>query len=111
MRAAHTANSASSTESKPASRIRQHLDLMCANQKISTAKLRRRSLLFQPMFERYCPHLLEEIRGLAEGARSRWLMRWPATFGVCPKKGEEWMHSLRDKPQRYGRTRNLSRPE
>ena len=50
-------------------RIRQHLDLMCANQKISTAKLRRQSLLVQPMFERYCPHLLEEIRGLAEGAR------------------------------------------
>jgi hypothetical protein len=43
-----------------ASRIRQHLDLMCANHKIAAAELRRRSLLFQPIFEKYCPHLLEE---------------------------------------------------
>jgi isopenicillin-N N-acyltransferase like protein len=49
--------------------IRPHLDLMCASHKISRAEMRRRSLLFQPMFERHCPHLLDEIRGLAEGAR------------------------------------------
>jgi isopenicillin-N N-acyltransferase like protein len=49
--------------------IRRHLDVMCAGHKISRAELRRRSLLFEPMFERHCPHLLEEIRGLAEGAR------------------------------------------
>jgi isopenicillin-N N-acyltransferase like protein len=49
--------------------IRQHVDVMCAGHKISRRELRRRSLLYQPMFDRHCPHLLDEIRGLAEGAR------------------------------------------
>ncbi len=31
-------------------------------------ELRRLAARFQPMFERYCPHLLDEMRGLAEGA-------------------------------------------
>jgi isopenicillin-N N-acyltransferase like protein len=52
-----------------ASRIERHLDLMCRSHKINRAELRRRALLFQPMFERYCPHLLDEMRGIAEGAR------------------------------------------
>jgi hypothetical protein len=52
-----------------ADQIRQHLDVMCAGHKISIRELRRRSLFFQPMFDRHCPHLLDEIRGLAEGAR------------------------------------------
>lgn len=52
-----------------ADQIRRHLDVMCAGHAISSRELRRRALLFEPMFERHCPHLLDEIRGLAEGAR------------------------------------------
>src|SRR5687767_12293536 len=48
--------------------IRKHLDSMCSGQKLSREKLRHRTLRFQPMFEQHCPHLLEEMRGLAEGA-------------------------------------------
>ena len=46
--------------------IKAHVELMCARQ--SREQLRRRAAQFQPMFDRHCPHLLEEIRGLAEGA-------------------------------------------
>lgn len=49
--------------------IRRHLDVMCAGQKLSREALRSRALRFRRMFEQYCPHLLEEMRGLAEGAR------------------------------------------
>jgi hypothetical protein len=42
--------------------------MMRARPKLSDDQLRRRVAQFQPMFERYCPHLLEEMRGLAEGA-------------------------------------------
>jgi isopenicillin-N N-acyltransferase-like protein len=52
-----------------AEHIRTHLDSMCSGQKLSRENLRLRALRFQPMFEKYCPHLLEEMRGLAEGAR------------------------------------------
>jgi isopenicillin-N N-acyltransferase like protein len=48
--------------------IRAHIELMCAQQKMSREQLRRRAAQFQPAFERYCPHLLEEMRGLGEGA-------------------------------------------
>ncbi len=48
--------------------IRAHIELMCAQQRMSREQLRRRAARFQPMFERYCPHLLEEMRGLGEGA-------------------------------------------
>ncbi len=41
---------------------------MCSQQRLSREQLRRRAAQFQPAFDRYCPHLLEEIRGLAEGA-------------------------------------------
>lgn len=49
--------------------IRMHLDVMCAGAKLTRETLRTRALRFQPMFEQHCPHLLEEMRGLAEGAR------------------------------------------
>ena len=49
--------------------IKKHLDVMCAGQKMTRDALRQRALRFQPMFERYCPHLVDEMRGLAEGAR------------------------------------------
>jgi len=49
-------------------RIRAHVDYLCLTQKLSREKLRRKALRFQPLFERHCPHLLEEMRGLGEGA-------------------------------------------
>ena len=48
--------------------IGAHIELMRAQQRMSKEQLRRRAARFQPMFERYCPHLLEEMRGLGEGA-------------------------------------------
>lgn len=49
-------------------RIKEHLDLIASGQKISREEVRRRALRFRPMFEQYCPHLLEEMSGMAEGA-------------------------------------------
>ena len=51
-----------------ASQIRAHIEIMCAQQRMSREQLRRRAAQFQPAFDRYCPHLLEEMRGLGEGA-------------------------------------------
>src|SRR3989442_8170699 len=48
--------------------VKRHLDFMCSGQKLSRHGLRQRASRFQPMFERYCPHLLDEMKGLAEGA-------------------------------------------
>lgn len=49
-------------------RIRAHVESIRSGQKLSPERLRRVASRFQPLFERYCPHLLEEMRGLAEGA-------------------------------------------
>ena len=51
-----------------AGHIKAHLDLMCSSQRLSREELRRRALRFRPMFEQHCPHLLDEMTGLAEGA-------------------------------------------
>ncbi|MCP5117847.1 MAG: hypothetical protein GY953_44070 [bacterium] len=51
-----------------AGQINAHLDHLCQTQKLSRAGLRGKALRFRPLFEKYCPHLLEEIDGLAEGA-------------------------------------------
>ena len=48
--------------------IQAHVEMMCSGPKMPRAELRRRAAQFQPAFDRYCPHLLEEMRGLAEGA-------------------------------------------
>jgi isopenicillin-N N-acyltransferase-like protein len=48
--------------------IREFLDWLQASLKLSRPELERRALVFRPVFERYCPHLIEEIDGLAEGA-------------------------------------------
>jgi isopenicillin-N N-acyltransferase-like protein len=48
--------------------IQAHVELMCSGQKLSRAQLQKRAAQFQPAFDRYCPHLLDEMRGLAEGA-------------------------------------------
>jgi isopenicillin-N N-acyltransferase-like protein len=42
--------------------------MLRARPKLSDQQFNKRVAKFQPMFERYCPHLLEEMRGLAEGA-------------------------------------------
>jgi isopenicillin-N N-acyltransferase-like protein len=49
-------------------RLRAFLDYLGGTLKLSRAAVRARALRFLPLFERHCPHLLEEIRGLAEGA-------------------------------------------
>lgn len=51
-----------------AHQIKAHVELMCSGQKQSRAQLRERAAKFQPTFDRYCPHLLDEMRGLSEGA-------------------------------------------
>jgi isopenicillin-N N-acyltransferase-like protein len=48
--------------------IKAHIEFMCTQQKLSKRQLRSRAAQFKPAFDRYCPHLLEEMRGLAEGA-------------------------------------------
>jgi isopenicillin-N N-acyltransferase-like protein len=52
-----------------AAKIHAHLDTIAAGGRMSTQNLRDRALRFRPLFEKYCPHLLEEMQGLAEGAK------------------------------------------
>jgi isopenicillin-N N-acyltransferase-like protein len=49
-------------------RIRGFLDYLRASLKLSTSSLRTRARRFEPLFQKTCPHLLEEAGGLAEGA-------------------------------------------
>src|SRR3989442_1045621 len=39
-------------------KIKAHLEQMIDGEHIARAQLRRRALAFQPLFEKYCPHLL-----------------------------------------------------
>jgi isopenicillin-N N-acyltransferase like protein len=48
-----------------AEQIKAHVDLISR----SREQLRSQALRFTPLFEKHCPHLLEEIIGLGEGAR------------------------------------------
>src|ERR1051326_6813102 len=48
--------------------IRPHIEMIRARPKLSDEQLRPGVARVQPMFEPYCPHLLDEMRGLAEGA-------------------------------------------
>jgi predicted choloylglycine hydrolase len=48
--------------------IKSHLDFMCSSMELSRKQLRDRALAYRPLFEEYCPHLIDEIQGLAEGA-------------------------------------------
>ena len=52
-----------------ADKIHAHVEFIAAEGKFSRDNLHARALAFQPLFEKYCPHLLEELHGLAEGAR------------------------------------------
>lgn len=49
-------------------RIRGMLDYLGRTLALSPGRLRARALVFLPLFEKHCPHLVEEIHGLAEGA-------------------------------------------
>ena len=51
-----------------ADKIKSHLEMIAAEGHLSRDEVCHRALAFQPLFEKYCPHLLEEIHGLAEGA-------------------------------------------
>jgi isopenicillin-N N-acyltransferase-like protein len=48
--------------------IHGFLDYLGTLLKLSRPALRERALRFLPLFERHCPHLVEEVHGLAEGA-------------------------------------------
>ena len=49
-------------------RICGYLDYLQASLKISRTLMRKRAEQFESLFERHCPHLLDEVAGLAEGA-------------------------------------------
>ncbi len=49
-------------------RLHAFLDYLGNALCLSRAQLQARALRFLPLFERHCPHLLEEVGGLAEGA-------------------------------------------
>ena len=44
------------------------LDYLAQALHLSRERLRTGALRFLPLFERHCPHLVDEVRGLAEGA-------------------------------------------
>src|SRR4051812_21602571 len=48
-------------------RVRGFLDYLGHTLALSREQLRARALGFLPLFERHCPHLVDEVRGLAEG--------------------------------------------
>jgi isopenicillin-N N-acyltransferase-like protein len=52
-----------------AGRIRAFLDNLQQAIKLSREAMRARAMRFRPLFEKQCPHLLEEVDGLAEGAK------------------------------------------
>jgi isopenicillin-N N-acyltransferase-like protein len=50
------------------SRVRGFLDYLGQTLRLARTEVETRALRFLPLFERHCPHLLDEVRGLAEGA-------------------------------------------
>jgi len=51
-----------------APQVRGYLDYLQCSLGLSRDQMRLRALRFETLFERHCPHLIDEIRGLAEGA-------------------------------------------
>lgn len=51
-----------------ADKIHRHLEYLADSLKLTRDALRARAMRFQPLFEQTCPHLWEEVQGLAEGA-------------------------------------------
>jgi isopenicillin-N N-acyltransferase-like protein len=48
--------------------IRAFLDYLCHALRLSREQLQTRALRFLPLYEQHCPHLVDEVRGLAAGA-------------------------------------------
>lgn len=48
--------------------IHAHLEAIQRSTRLARQTLESRALQFKPLFETHCPHLLEEIKGLAAGA-------------------------------------------
>lgn len=48
--------------------IQAHVQYLCETTQLPVASLRDRAMIFNKLFEQHCPHLIEEIAGLAEGA-------------------------------------------
>lgn len=48
--------------------VRAFLEYLGQSMRLARAELRSRAARFLPLFEEHCPHLLEEVRGVAEGA-------------------------------------------
>jgi hypothetical protein len=71
--------------------IRAHIEMSVPGQNLRTSSSSIRVAKFQPMFARHCPHLLDEMRGLAEGAsvtleglwRVAFAASWPARREGC----------------------------
>lgn len=51
-----------------AGKIKAHVEKIASSGGYSKEKLRERTAAFASLFQKYCPHLLEEMHGLAEGA-------------------------------------------
>src|SRR5262249_36630380 len=49
-------------------RMLAFLDYLQSTLRLSRVQLHARAMRFLPLFEQYCSHLVEEVRGLAEGA-------------------------------------------
>ena len=52
-------------------RLLGFLDYLGSTLKLASAEIESRATRFRPLFEQHCPHLVDEIRGLAEGAAVR----------------------------------------
>ena len=52
-----------------AEQIRGYLEFLSQSLRLTREQLRQRALRFQSLFEKFCPELLEEASGLAEGAK------------------------------------------
>jgi len=48
--------------------ILAHLELLRSKTGLAKKKFNSRAMQFQPLFQKYCPHLISEIAGLGEGA-------------------------------------------
>ena len=51
-------------------RVRGFLEYLGHTLKMPAGQLRAAALRFLPLFERHCPHLVEEVRGLARCRRT-----------------------------------------
>lgn len=52
-----------------ANHITGYLEFLATSLNLSREQLRSRAMRFQPLFEKFCPDLLEEAAGLADGAK------------------------------------------